>query len=71
MTGNQDWRRTQLPVERYPRTRVGTRSGRKALDGVVRYVGARDGCTRRAKILIVASDRRVQDAMLGRALLTT
>jgi hypothetical protein len=42
-----------------------------ALDGVVRYVGARDECTRRAKILVVASDRRVQDVMLGRALLAT
>jgi hypothetical protein len=42
-----------------------------ALDGVVRYVGARDECMRRAKILVVASDRRVQDVMLGRALLTT
>jgi len=39
-----------------------------ALDGVVRYVGARDQCMRRAEILVAANDRALQDLMLVRAL---
>ena len=43
-----------------------------ALDGVIRYVGARDQCVRRAEILaeilIVGSGRERQDLMLIRAL---
>jgi hypothetical protein len=39
-----------------------------ALDGVVRYVGARDQCVRRAEILAVADNRGIQDVMLIRAL---
>ena len=39
-----------------------------ALDGVVRYVGARDQCVRRAEILVLANDRARQDLMLVRAL---
>ena len=39
-----------------------------ALDGVVRYVGARDQCVQRAQILAVADDRARQDLMLLRAL---
>jgi hypothetical protein len=39
-----------------------------ALDGVVRYVGARDQYVRRAEILVVANDRGRQDGMLFRAL---
>jgi len=39
-----------------------------ALDGVVRYVGDRDQCMRRAEILAVANDRSRQDLMLLRAL---
>jgi hypothetical protein len=39
-----------------------------ALDGVVRYVGARDQCVRRAEILVLANDRERQDVMLVRAL---
>ena len=39
-----------------------------ALDGVVRYVGARDQCVRRAEILAAANDRALQDLMLVRAL---
>ena len=39
-----------------------------ALDGVVRYVGDRDQCMRRAEILVVANDRSRQDLMLLRAL---
>jgi hypothetical protein len=39
-----------------------------ALDGVVRYVGARDQCVRRAEILAAANNRGFQDLMLVRAL---
>jgi hypothetical protein len=39
-----------------------------ALDGVVRYVGARDQCVRRAEILVLANDRGLQDLMLVRAI---
>jgi hypothetical protein len=36
--------------------------------GVVRYVGARDQCVRRAEILAAANNRGFQDLMLVRAL---
>ena len=39
-----------------------------AVDGIVRYVGARGECERRAQILIPANDRDFQDMMLVRAL---
>jgi len=39
-----------------------------ALDGVVRFVGARDQCVRRAEILAAANNRGFQDLMLVRAL---
>jgi hypothetical protein len=39
-----------------------------ARDGVVRYVGAREQCVRRAEILVLANDRSRQDLMLLRAL---
>ena len=39
-----------------------------AVNGLVRFVGARDQCERRAQILIVVSDRNLQDMMLVRAL---
>lgn len=39
-----------------------------AVNGLVRYVGARNECERRAQILIVVSDRNLQDMMLVRAL---
>ena len=38
-----------------------------ALDGVVRYVGAREECMRRAQILVPRNDREQQDMMLVRA----
>jgi hypothetical protein len=38
-----------------------------AVDGLVRYVGARDECLRRANILAAQADRRQQDQMLLRA----
>ena len=38
-----------------------------ALDGVVRYVGAREQCVRRAEILVLANDRARQDLMLLKA----
>jgi hypothetical protein len=40
-----------------------------ALDGVVRYVGSREECMRRAQILVPRSDREQQDLMLVRAFL--
>jgi hypothetical protein len=58
-------------ASKYGRSTAAADVVRWRLDGVVRYVGARDECVRRAKILVVASDRRVQDVMLGRALLTS
>ena len=39
-----------------------------APDGVVRYVGTRDQCVRRAEILVLANDRGIQDLMLVRAI---
>ena len=39
-----------------------------AVDGLIRHVGAREECERRAQILIVVNDRNLQDRMLGRAL---
>jgi hypothetical protein len=39
-----------------------------AVNGLVRFVGARDQCERRAQILIVVNDRNLQDMMLVRAL---
>ena len=39
-----------------------------AVNGLVRYVGARNECERRAQILIVINDRNLQDMMLVRAL---
>lgn len=39
-----------------------------AVDGLIRYVGARDECARRAQILMPANDRGMQDQMLVRAL---
>ena len=40
-----------------------------AVDGLVRYVGRRDQCLRRAQILAVPGDRERQDQMLVRAIL--
>ena len=40
-----------------------------ALDGLVRYVGAREQCLRRAEILAHPGDRERQDQMLARAVL--
>jgi hypothetical protein len=40
-----------------------------AVDGLVRYVGAREQCLRRAQILAVPGDRERQDQMLLRAIL--
>jgi hypothetical protein len=40
-----------------------------ALDGVVRYVGSREECMRRAQILVPRGDREQQDLMLVRAFL--
>jgi hypothetical protein len=39
-----------------------------AVDGLVRYVGAREQCLRRAQILAVPGDRERQDQMLVRAI---
>jgi hypothetical protein len=39
-----------------------------ALDGLVRYVGGRDECLRRAKILVEVGDRDRQDQMLARVI---
>jgi hypothetical protein len=39
-----------------------------AIRGVIRYVGSRDDCERRALILAPSSDRDRQDVMLARAL---
>jgi hypothetical protein len=38
-----------------------------AVDGVVRYVGERDQCLRRAELLVTHEDREYQDRMLLRA----
>ena len=38
-----------------------------AVDGVVRYVGEREQCVRRAEILVTRQDREYQDRMLLRA----
>jgi hypothetical protein len=40
-----------------------------AVDGLVRYVGAREQCLWRAQILAVPGDRERQDQMLLRAIL--
>jgi hypothetical protein len=40
-----------------------------AVDGLVRYVGARAQCLRRAQILAVPGDRERQDRMLARSIL--
>jgi hypothetical protein len=40
-----------------------------AVDGLVRYVGRREQCLRRAQILAVPGDRERQDQMLARAIL--
>jgi len=37
-----------------------------SLDGVVRYVGTREECQRRAALLVVKDDREAQDRALGR-----
>ena len=39
-----------------------------AVDGLVRYVGAREQCLRRAQIIAVPGDRERQDQMLVRAI---
>ena len=39
-----------------------------AVNGLVRYVGSRDECLRRAEILARRDDRERQNQMLGRAL---
>ncbi len=39
-----------------------------AVNGRVRYVGSRDECRRRAKILTYRPDREYEDWMLARAL---
>jgi hypothetical protein len=39
-----------------------------ARDGIVRYVGAREQCQRRAEILADPGDRERQDQMLARAI---
>jgi hypothetical protein len=39
-----------------------------ALDGVVRFVGAREQCVQRAEILVARQDREFQDRMLVRAI---
>ncbi len=39
------------------------------VDGLVRYVGAREQCLRRAEILADPGDRERQDQMLARAIL--
>ena len=39
-----------------------------AINGIVRYVGSRDECVRRAEILARRSNRDHQDLMLARAL---
>ena len=39
-----------------------------AVGGLVRYVGAREECERRAQILMLANERNLQDMMLARAL---
>ena len=39
-----------------------------AVDGLVRYVSAREQCLRRAQILAVPGDRERQDQMLLRAI---
>ena len=38
-----------------------------AVDGVVRYVGEREQCIRRAELLVTREDREYQDQMLVRA----
>ncbi|HEV8029643.1 MAG TPA: hypothetical protein VGP42_01360 [Stellaceae bacterium] len=38
-----------------------------AVDGLVRYVGAREQCLRRAQILAIPGDHERQDQMLVRA----
>ena len=38
-----------------------------AVDGVIRYVGEREQCVRRAEILVSKQDREYQDRMLVRA----
>jgi len=38
-----------------------------AVDGVVRYVGERGQCIRRAELLVTREDREYQDRMLLRA----
>jgi hypothetical protein len=39
-----------------------------AVNGLIRYVGSRDECRRRAEILARHGDRERQDVMLARAL---
>jgi hypothetical protein len=39
-----------------------------AINGLVRYVGSRDECRRRAEILARSGDRERQDLMVARAL---
>ena len=58
---------TKTGVEIWDLDGRGTRCA-VALDGVVRYVGARDQCVRRAEILVLANDRGIQDLMLVRAI---
>ncbi|HEX6442050.1 MAG TPA: hypothetical protein VF007_07680 [Stellaceae bacterium] len=38
-----------------------------AVDGVVRFVGEREQCLRRAELLVTRDDREYQDRMLLRA----
>ncbi len=38
-----------------------------AIDGIVRYVGTREECERRAAILTPGNDRAAQDRALGRS----